>query len=165
MANGRVWILGSAAGIALVCGLATWAPWKDADEGGEVDIESVSFATPTAAEKFDAKNAYKYLVDLCKLGPRLTASKPMERQQQILETHFRNSGSKSNGNRSPAGSRVGPNRSNASTWSFGIKRNTRSECSSVVTTTRGRWRTVSRRSPIDGVNSSAPTTPPPPSPF
>lgn len=92
MANGRGWILGGAAGIALVCGLGAWAPWRDADDGEGVGIENVSFALPTPADKFDEKNAYKYLVDLCKLGPRLTASKPMERQQQILEAHFKKLG-------------------------------------------------------------------------
>jgi glutaminyl-peptide cyclotransferase len=86
MASGWRWVLmGAAVGVAAV--VAAWAPWKDADGEG-ADIENVSFALPTLSEKFDGKSAHQYLVDLCKLGPRLTASRPMQRQQQILREHF-----------------------------------------------------------------------------
>jgi len=87
MANGWRWVLIAAAAVGLGWGLAAWAPWHGVDDEG-VDIESVSFALPSASDKFDGKNAHKYLVDLCKLGPRLTASRPMQRQQQILKEHF-----------------------------------------------------------------------------
>jgi len=72
--------------IGLVTSILVWQPWND--EGEQSVIENVSFAPPKPSDRFDGKNAHKYIVDLCKLGPRLTASKPMQRQQQILKDHF-----------------------------------------------------------------------------
>jgi glutaminyl-peptide cyclotransferase len=92
MVNGWRWVIGAAVAVGLALGLAAWSPWKEGGEGEGAEIENVSFALPTPSDQFDARNAYKYLVDLCKLGPRLTASKPMERQQQILEAHFKKLG-------------------------------------------------------------------------
>ncbi|MDO4584296.1 MAG: M28 family peptidase [Planctomycetia bacterium] len=48
--------------------------------------------TPLEKIPFDGKNAYRYLVALCEIGPRPTASEGMRRQQTFLEEHFRQCG-------------------------------------------------------------------------
>jgi glutaminyl-peptide cyclotransferase len=88
MAMNWRWCAGAGAAVAVIAALGVWAPWKDANGNEGVVIESVTFAPPKPSDKFDGQAAYKYLVDLCKLGPRLTASKPMARQQEILKEHF-----------------------------------------------------------------------------
>jgi glutaminyl-peptide cyclotransferase len=88
MANGWRWGVGGAAVAALAIGLGVWQPWTESGGSEGEAIENVEFAPPKPSEKFDGANAHKYLVDLCKLGPRLTASRPMKRQQQLLKEHF-----------------------------------------------------------------------------
>jgi hypothetical protein len=85
----------TAAGAAVLVALAALA-WRqasvapaDADaRTEEVELEAVSIEPPEPSTEFDGKNAHRYLVQLCKLGPRLTASRPMAKQQEILKTHF-----------------------------------------------------------------------------
>jgi glutaminyl-peptide cyclotransferase len=43
---------------------------------------------------FDAKRAYGYLQALCKIGPRISGSDGMKKQQQMLEKHFKEQGGK-----------------------------------------------------------------------
>src|SRR5688572_15470723 len=88
MANGWRWGVGGAAAAALAIGLGVWQPWTESGGSEGEAIENVSFAPPKPSEKFHGSSAHKYLVDLCKLGPRLTASRPMKRQQQVLKEHF-----------------------------------------------------------------------------
>jgi glutaminyl-peptide cyclotransferase len=86
MAMGWRWGLIAAAAVGIVAAAAAWKPWQGGDE--ESVIESVSFAPPKRSDAFDGGNAHGYLVDLCRMGPRLTASRPMQRQQQVLKDHF-----------------------------------------------------------------------------
>jgi glutaminyl-peptide cyclotransferase len=53
-------------------------------------------ASPAAAEEprnpLDALRAYRYLQQICDLGPRISGTPGMEQQQQILEQHFKKFG-------------------------------------------------------------------------
>jgi hypothetical protein len=42
-----------------------------------------------AAVSFDAKRAIGYLEEICKIGPRISATEGMKKQQQLLEQHFK----------------------------------------------------------------------------
>jgi glutaminyl-peptide cyclotransferase len=42
--------------------------------------------------EFDAKRAFGYLEALCKIGPRISGSEGMKKQQQMLENHFKEQG-------------------------------------------------------------------------
>ena len=42
----------------------------------------------------DKDRAFRFLQDICELGPRITGSEAMQRQQEILADHFRNLGGK-----------------------------------------------------------------------
>ena len=48
----------------------------------------------TKAVPFDAKRALDYLAELCKLGPRISGSAGMEKQQKLLKEHFEKHGGK-----------------------------------------------------------------------
>lgn len=47
---------------------------------------------PAQPVAFDAKRAYGYLEALCKIGPRISGSEGMKKQQQMLEKHFKEQG-------------------------------------------------------------------------
>jgi len=47
-----------------------------------------------AAGAFDSARALRYLDDLCKLGPRISGSEAMKKQQEIIEKHFTGLGAK-----------------------------------------------------------------------
>lgn len=50
---------------------------------------------PAAARNpLDALRAFRYLQELCNLGPRISGSSGMERQQELLEKHFQELGGK-----------------------------------------------------------------------
>lgn len=44
----------------------------------------------TTQSQFDQVAAFQYLVDICKIGPRVSASSGMRKQQKMLEKHFKN---------------------------------------------------------------------------
>lgn len=49
---------------------------------------------PVAAIDFDTKRALGYLDDICRLGPRLSGSDGMKKQQELLQKHFEKLGGK-----------------------------------------------------------------------
>jgi hypothetical protein len=49
-------------------------------------------AVPAAAVKFDSERALKYLKQLCEIGPRVSGSEGMKKQQELLEKHFKDLG-------------------------------------------------------------------------
>jgi hypothetical protein len=51
-------------------------------------------AADTAAAVVDARRAFEYLVKICELGPRISGTEGMERQQQLLSEHFTKLGAK-----------------------------------------------------------------------
>lgn len=58
------------------------------------DPDSSAFAAGNAAPVVDARRAFEYLVRICELGPRISGSEGMERQQQLLSEHFTKLGAK-----------------------------------------------------------------------
>lgn len=73
------WLIGAAALGASIVGLV---------------VTMGSSATPAraVASPLDAKRAYGYLVDICRLGPRPSGSRGMEQQQKLLAEHFEEHG-------------------------------------------------------------------------
>jgi hypothetical protein len=49
---------------------------------------------PTARDVMDAKRAHDYLTQICKIGPRISGSAGMERQQNLIAEHFHKHGAK-----------------------------------------------------------------------
>ncbi len=62
-------------------------PIKKSGDAFAADREEA--AKPAA---FDAKRAHGYLEALCKIGPRISGSEGMKKQQQMLEKHFKEQG-------------------------------------------------------------------------
>jgi glutaminyl-peptide cyclotransferase len=42
--------------------------------------------------KFDQERALKYLKQLCDIGPRISGSEGMKKQQELIEKHFKDLG-------------------------------------------------------------------------
>ena len=51
-------------------------------------------ATATQLSQFDANAAFGYLADICKIGPRPSASPGMKKQQKYIQRHFEQIGGK-----------------------------------------------------------------------
>src|SRR5579864_8818129 len=51
-------------------------------------------AEPAKMIAFDGQRALQYLRDLCKLGPRISGTPGMQKQQQFLQEHFEKLGGK-----------------------------------------------------------------------
>ncbi len=65
---------------------------KEAEPKGEKFAEDRKGAIKAA--DFDSKRAMEYLAELCKIGPRISGSDGMKKQQELLEKHFLNLGGK-----------------------------------------------------------------------
>ena len=93
MARSARWAVG--VGLAVACGgLAVWWHVSPAAAGPFADDppKPSGFAADAVAGvdlKFDQDRALKYLKQLCDLGPRVSGSEGMRKQQQVLEAHFK----------------------------------------------------------------------------
>lgn len=107
-------VMGWAAGLALAVvgvGVPVWwmagsrsgpepetpqLPAMDAPAGPDDPPEKTEFASGAdekAAEvKFDGERAMKYLKQLCDIGPRISGTEGMKKQQKLLEDHFKKLG-------------------------------------------------------------------------
>jgi hypothetical protein len=54
--------------------------------------DTVPKNVPIADVKFDSERALKYLKQLCDIGPRISGSDGMKKQQELLEKHFKDHG-------------------------------------------------------------------------
>jgi hypothetical protein len=75
-----------------VVGLFMWQPWSSKAEPPQEKRPSEGFASdrfPEAAFEFDARRAMGYLESLCKIGPRMSGTDGMKKQQELLEAHFK----------------------------------------------------------------------------
>jgi glutaminyl-peptide cyclotransferase len=74
----------------LLVGVLMLAPWS-----GHAEPPS-EFATARGPDPkllaFDGKRALGYLEDLCKIGPRISGTPGMKKQQELLEKHFKDLG-------------------------------------------------------------------------
>jgi glutaminyl-peptide cyclotransferase len=62
-------------------------PTKKSGDAFAADREA-----PAKPAHFDGKRALSYLEELCKIGPRISGSEGMKKQQQMLEKHFKEQG-------------------------------------------------------------------------
>jgi glutaminyl-peptide cyclotransferase len=93
----RFWLVGGAALVALG-GLAAWAFWPgnpvvlSVPQSPDAPAGRDQFAADRAADAapwaFDADRAMRYLNRLCELGPRVSGTDGMRRQQDLLKEHF-----------------------------------------------------------------------------
>jgi hypothetical protein len=60
-------------------------PVRFAEDREPMEVKAISF---------DGKRAMKYLTDLCDIGPRISGSEGMTKQQEILKRHFAKLGAK-----------------------------------------------------------------------
>lgn len=97
---------GWAIGLALVAGIGPfwWLAGCNAPEPQKADIPTMDDPKKTdfgtggndkekdAGVKFDQERALKYLKQLCDIGPRISATEGMKKQQELIEKHFKNLG-------------------------------------------------------------------------
>ena len=105
MSRPRVWLVGVSLLIAVpVAGCPSQAvpssspaPEKRPEQKGALPTMT-EFATGADAKdepagvKFDSERALKYLKQLCDIGPRISASEGMKKQQELVEKHFKDLG-------------------------------------------------------------------------
>jgi hypothetical protein len=105
MPQGISWMLGAvlvASGVAVTYWWPVSPPRVEPDQAVMPTIDEptkkTDFATGgNAAEeakplKFDAERALKYLKQLCDIGPRISGSAGMKKQQELIEKHFKDQG-------------------------------------------------------------------------
>jgi glutaminyl-peptide cyclotransferase len=81
-----------AAMLAFVAALAGWA-WVHFNNRSADDEVAAAFSTMKLEDiPFDGAQAYKYLKDLCAIGPRRSGSEGMAAQQKLLIEHFKKAG-------------------------------------------------------------------------
>jgi glutaminyl-peptide cyclotransferase len=84
----------SYAALAVVCGLvlAALALWNG--NTGEAWQRPAAGKRKTAETSFGGERAYQYLKEICAIGPRVSGTEGMRRQQEYLEAHFAKLGGK-----------------------------------------------------------------------
>lgn len=91
--SARPWfwrIMGVSVILALGFGaLLMFQPWATNASDFAADRDKKS-----GAVDFDAKRAMGYLEDICKIGPRISGTKGMKKQQELIEKHFKKHGGK-----------------------------------------------------------------------
>jgi hypothetical protein len=91
---GRVSVFALFAGLGL---LLMWQPWSPAPatHAAKAGDGFASDREPPVPEvPFDAKRAMACLEALCRIGPRMSGTDGMKRQQELLEKHFTDLGAK-----------------------------------------------------------------------
>jgi hypothetical protein len=93
--RGRNWLRLGAPGAALallVAGLVIFRPWQgNAGDRFAADREEKPAGKPVA---FSGKRAMGYLEAVCKIGPRISGTEGMKKQQALLVKHFEAHGGK-----------------------------------------------------------------------
>src|ERR1051325_292332 len=64
------------------------------DKGSDFAADRVKEGDAAKPVPFDGKRAMKYLKTICDLGPRISGSKTMRKQQEIIKKHFEELGAK-----------------------------------------------------------------------
>ncbi|MCS6849952.1 MAG: M28 family peptidase [Gemmataceae bacterium] len=85
--------------VAGVCWLSISKSWLASAETPAAKPPREEFASqrPTAAKPavpFDSARALRYLDDVCRIGPRISGSEGMKKQQELLQKHFESHGGK-----------------------------------------------------------------------
>lgn len=79
-------VLGTAAVLALGAGL--WLASDRGSNGMQRDQFAEDRDTMPKPVAFDGKRAMGYLEDICKIGPRISATPGMTKQQELIQKHF-----------------------------------------------------------------------------
>jgi glutaminyl-peptide cyclotransferase len=69
-------------------------PWAGKAEATKTEGDKFAQDRTGGAVPFDAKRAMGYLDDICKIGPRISGSDGMKKQQELLTKHFEDKGGK-----------------------------------------------------------------------
>jgi glutaminyl-peptide cyclotransferase len=90
------WLGASAVVVAGLVGLVMFQPWATNAETGQPKRDEFASDRPGAvtALEFDGKRAMGYLEAVCKIGPRVSGSEGMRKQQDLVEKHFKGLGAK-----------------------------------------------------------------------
>jgi hypothetical protein len=92
LAGGVIFVLAVAASFGW---LLISKPWMGSAEPAAGDKPARdAFAADRDDAVFDAKRAMGYLEQLCKIGPRISGSEGMKKQQELLKKHFEDLGGK-----------------------------------------------------------------------
>jgi glutaminyl-peptide cyclotransferase len=89
-------LIGVVAVIAAGWGFMAWYYQDGAVDGQEskFGIDRVKPGLDTKPAPFDGKRAMKYLEAICALGPRISGSTAMKKQQELIKKHFEDLGAK-----------------------------------------------------------------------
>ncbi|MFO0881241.1 MAG: M28 family peptidase [Gemmataceae bacterium] len=82
-----------------VVGLLMFQPWASTAESSDRPREEFAAEREAApgSEKpvaFDGKRAMEYLEEVCKIGPRISGTEGMKKQQELIENHFKKLGAR-----------------------------------------------------------------------
>lgn len=88
--RGQTWFLTATIGVAAL--LVVWALWASWGGHGSTAASAYDSQLTLAQIPFDGTQAYSWLVRLCQLGPRISGSEGMRKQQELLAEHFRSLG-------------------------------------------------------------------------
>lgn len=84
--SATVWVVRALLGLATVLGVALLFPWPSREQP-----RPAAGATVIPAP-YDADRAFGYLLEICELGPRPSATPAMRRQQELLTAFFEQRG-------------------------------------------------------------------------
>jgi hypothetical protein len=88
------WLAIGGSGVALLACLGLWltfgSPWSNgaAMQQPPRDLFAQDRPEPPKAAAFDGKRAMGYLEAICKIGPRISGSEGMTKQQELIQKHF-----------------------------------------------------------------------------
>lgn len=85
---GRFWIPGAVVILAAGLGCGRFFSEGSSPQTVTADKPIIKDKITQTAAKPDAKRAKKYLVEICKLGPRVSGSRGMQAQRRLLADHF-----------------------------------------------------------------------------
>jgi hypothetical protein len=94
MSNTTGWILGIAAMLAMGGASFWWLNHTSTIPAGAEPPKFAEDAVSAAPIKFDSERAMKYLKAICDIGPRISGSEGMTKQQAMIEKHFTDLGAK-----------------------------------------------------------------------
>jgi glutaminyl-peptide cyclotransferase len=86
--------LGTVGALGLALGAISCQPSSNGDDKDEPDQYTAAAAGGEKPVAFDGERAMEYLEAVCKIGPRISGTAGMKKQQQLIEKHFKKLGAK-----------------------------------------------------------------------
>src|SRR5262245_22664507 len=90
----RLGWLGTVGVLGLTVGAMSCQPSSSGEESQEPDQLIAAAAGGEKPVAFDGQRAMEYLEAICKIGPRISGTEGMKKQQQLIEKHFKKLGAK-----------------------------------------------------------------------